>query len=75
MIISFPQDNSRGILILLYKFVKLFYLSKNINTFLYHNNYAVADIDLTDPEVEAAAAKIQSAFKMRGKKKSGGEKK
>ena len=27
-----------------------------------------ADIDLTDPEVEAAAAKIQSVFKMRGKK-------
>ena len=26
------------------------------------------DIDLTDPEVEAAAAKIQSVFKMRGKK-------
>lgn len=27
-----------------------------------------SDIDLTDPEVEAAAAKIQSVFKMRGKK-------
>jgi hypothetical protein len=25
-------------------------------------------IDLTDPEVEAAAAKIQSAFKMRGRR-------
>ena len=32
------------------------------------NKYSLADIDLTDPEVEAAAAKIQSAFKMRGKK-------
>jgi len=30
--------------------------------------YFCLDIDLNDPEVEAAAAKIQSAFKMRGKK-------
>ena len=29
---------------------------------------AIVDIDLTDPDVEAAASKIQAAFKMRGKK-------
>ena len=28
----------------------------------------IADIDLADPEVEAAAAKIQAVFKMRGRK-------
>ena len=33
-----------------------------------NNNDAIVDIDLTDPEVEAAAAKIQAAFKIRGKK-------
>ena len=34
------------------------------------NNFLFLDIDLNDPEVEAAAAKIQSAFKfrMKGKK-------
>ena len=39
---------------------------KNIINQLNYNLFA--DIDLTDPEVEAAAAKIQSVFKMRGKK-------
>ena len=32
------------------------------------DNFCSSDIDLTDPEVEAAAAKIQSVFKMRVKK-------
>jgi hypothetical protein len=31
-----------------------------------HNLFV--DIDLTDPEIEAAAAKTQSVFKMSGKK-------
>ena len=36
--------------------------------FVTNTNNAIVDIDLTDPEVEAAASKIQAAFKMRGKK-------
>jgi hypothetical protein len=40
-------------------------MKTQISLIIYH---LLADIDLTDPEVEAAAAKIQSAFKMRGKK-------
>ena len=34
---------------------------------MYSNNPTIADIDLTDPDVEAAAVKIQAAF---GKKKA-----
>ena len=44
------------------------YLSWFSHRFNQLNYNLFADIDLTDPEVEAAAAKIQSVFKMRGKK-------
>ena len=36
--------------------------------FIFFGLLSFSDIDLNDPEVEAAAAKIQSVFKMRGKK-------
>ena len=44
-------------------------LSQILENFINQLKYNLfADIDLTDPEVEAAVSKTQSVFKMRGNK-------